>query len=188
MWRRPGVFAGCWAGATSGAWRGLLGSYVPVALIEAGLGATPVGVLVAVANGSSVAGSAIAGRTTRSSVARAYFACTLVAGIALGATGFLAGVWWLLGVALSLSGIAAGVLLTLGPALAADTVHPEERGDAIAVTGLFRAGALFVAPLGMAAMVLALPLAPALGIAGLTIALPAVAARGLRAHPALSGD
>jgi MFS family permease len=77
-------------------------------------------------------------------------------------------------VALAIAGIGAGILQTMGPALAADSVRPEERGDAIASNGTFRAATLLIAPLGVGAMVLALPIGVALGIAGALMLLPAV--------------
>ncbi|MFZ5850457.1 MAG: MFS transporter, partial [Actinomycetota bacterium] len=62
IWRRPGVATGCWAGASAGAWRGLLGSYVPVALEAARQPGTTTGALVSVANAASVVGAVVVGR------------------------------------------------------------------------------------------------------------------------------
>ncbi|MEU6134625.1 MFS transporter [Nocardioides sp. NPDC047086] len=180
LWRRPGVAAGCWAGVTAGAWRGLVGSYVPVVLTHAGHTSTVVGALVAVANATSVGGSAIAGRTSRAALSRAFAVCTVVTGVSLGVVGFLAGNAWLAGVALGVSGLASGTLQTLGPAIASDSVHPEERGEAIAVAGTFRAAALFVAPFGVAGLVLAIPLSAAIGVAGLLVTAPALTVTRLR--------
>lgn len=76
-------------------------------------------------------------------------------------------------VALAISGIGAGVLQTVGPAIAAEKVHPEERGDALALTGTFRATALFLSPLAMAGLVTLAPVTAALLAAGLLITAPA---------------
>lgn len=187
LWRRPGVAAGCWAGVTAGAWRGLVGSYVPVVLAHAGHASTVVGALVSVANAASVGGSAVAGRTSRAALPRAFAVCTVVAGVTLGVVGFLAGNAWLAGLALGVSGLAAGTLQTLGPAIATDSVHPEERGEAIAVAGTFRAAALFVAPFGVAGLVLVMPLSVAIGVAGLLVLAPAVTARRLGGALAVVG-
>jgi hypothetical protein len=65
----------------------------------------------------------------------------------------------------------------LGLAVASDAVHPEERGEAIAVSGTFRAGALFAAPLAVAGLVVVLPLAPAVALVGAAMTVPAVALR-----------
>ncbi len=91
LWRRPGVDIGCWGGVTAGAWRGLLGSYVPVALDAARQSPSTIGVLVSVANGAALVGSAAAGRVpvrwTRSTV----LSSMVVTGAATAATAALAG-------------------------------------------------------------------------------------------------
>jgi MFS family permease len=101
----------------------------------------------------------------------------VVAGVA---TALTAGVAWnaaLSAVVLLVSGIAAGAIQVLGQATAAESVHPEERGDAIAVTGTFRAAALFGAPLAVAGLVVVLPLAPAVALVGAAITVPALGLR-----------
>ncbi|NUR08117.1 MAG: hypothetical protein HOQ45_14055 [Nocardioidaceae bacterium] len=66
--------------------------------------------------------------------------------------------------------------------MASDAVHPEERGEAIAAAGTFRAAALLLSPLGVAAMLGVLPLAGAMGVAGVLMLLPAGTVGGLRRH------
>ena len=61
-------------------------------------------------------------------------------------------------------------------------MHPEERGEAIAATGAFRAAALFAAPLGAAAVVTVAPVAVALTVGGALIVAPAVFTRSLARH------
>jgi MFS family permease len=181
LWRRPGVDAGCWAGVTTGTWRGLLGSYVPVALSAAQLSSSTIGVLVAVASSAALTGTAIVGRLRR--IRRLVWSYALGAaatGIATALVAVLAASPWAVGAALVVSGLGAGALQTVGPAMAAEAVHPQERGDVIAVTGTFRAGALFVAPLAIAGMLAAVPLTLAMGVVGTAIALPALTARRLR--------
>jgi MFS family permease len=78
---------------------------------------------------------------------------------------------------LAISGLAAGALQTIGPAMATDAVHPDERGDAIAVAGTFRAGALFASPLIVTGLLGIAALGPAMAAVGLVIAAPAVLAR-----------
>jgi hypothetical protein len=75
--------------------------------------------------------------------------------------------------ALAVSGLGAGILQTVGPAIAADEVAAEERGDALALTGTYRAAALFLAPIGMAGLLLFIPLTASLIAAGLLITAPA---------------
>lgn len=180
LWRRPGVDIGCWAGVTAGAWRGLLSSYVPVALVAAQQSATVVGLLVTVANAASVLGSWLSGRLRAQDLAQGFAIGVLVTGLATAITGWVAGSPWVAGAALALSGLGAGAIQVVGPAVAAEAVHAQERGDAIAVTGIFRAAALFLSPLAVAGMVTVLPLSVALSVAGSLIAVPALGARRVR--------
>ncbi len=177
LWRRPGVDVGCWAGVTAGAWRGLLGSYVPVALAAARQSSSTIGALVSVANGAALVGSAVAARVRQGSSAQVVLAGIIVTGLTTAATATLASHVVLAAVVLAVSGLAAGILQVLGLALAAESVHPQERGEAIAVSGTFRAGALFAAPLAVAGLVLVLPLAPAVALVGAAMTVPAVALR-----------
>lgn len=173
LWQRRGVWEGCYAGVTAGAWRGLLGSYVPLALVHAGHGSLTVGVLVAVANAASIVGAWLVARVEDESRARhVLLVGTPVTGLALAAMGPLASSTVLAGLMLTLSGIAAGGLQVLGPASAADAVHPEERGEAIAVTGTWRAASLFVAPLATAGLVAVLPVGAAMAVTGVAMAVP----------------
>ena len=186
LWRRPGVGAGCWAGVSAGAWRGLVSSYVPVALQQAGQSASTIGALVSAANAASVAGAGLVGRISREGAWKALAAGTLAAGAGTAAVAAVAGSVPLAAMALALSGLGAGALQTVGPAVATEAVHPQERGEAIAVTGTFRAGALFAAPLGVAALILAVPLTAAMTLAGVLITVPVLAVRRRPAalHPA----
>jgi MFS family permease len=169
IWRRSGVDVGCWAGVSAGAWRGLLSSYVPVALDAARQPASTIGVLVSVANGASVVGSALVARVHGRWVVRSFVLGTLATGVATGLVALAAEAWWAAAALLAVSGLGAGALQTIGPAIATDSVHPEERGDAIAAAGTFRAAALFAAPLTVAGAVAVIPLAVAMGLAGALI-------------------
>lgn len=182
IWRRPGVDAGCWAGVSAGAWRGLLGSYVPVALDTARQSASTIGMLISVANLAQLLGSGVVGKLGGRGLVRAFAAGALTAGLGTAAVGLLAQDAILAGAALAVSGLGAGALQTVGPAVATDAVHPQERGEAIAATGAFRAAALFAAPLGAAAVVTFAPVGIALGLAGLIIVAPAVYTPSLATH------
>jgi MFS family permease len=173
LWRRAGVDIGCWAGVTAGAWRGLLTSYVPVALDAARQSASTIGVLVSAANGASLLGAALGGRLRRRWSTSAVALGIVATGLATAATTALAHSAMLCALVLIVSGLAAGAIQVLGPALATEAVHPEERGEAIAVTGTFRAGALFTAPLAVAGLVTLVPLASAIAVVGVAMTLPA---------------
>jgi MFS family permease len=177
IWRRPGVDVGCWAGVSAGAWRGLLSSYVPVVLDAARQSASTIGVLVSVANGASMVGSALVGRVRDRWVMRSFVLATLATGVATGLVAFAAEAWWAAAALLAVSGLGAGALQTVGPAIATDSVHPEERGEAIAAAGTFRAAALFAAPLAVAGAIAVIPLAVAMGLAGALITASAALVR-----------
>jgi predicted MFS family arabinose efflux permease len=174
LWRRRGVDVGCWAGVTAGAWRGLLTSYVPVALDAARQSASAIGVLISVANGASLLGAVVGGRLSRRWSTPAVALGIVATGLATAATSALAHSVLLSALVLTVSGLAAGAIQVLGPALATEAVHPEERGEAIAVTGTFRAGALFTAPLAVAGLVTLVSLAPAMAVVGVAMTLPAL--------------
>lgn len=176
VWRQPGVRAGCWAGVTAGAWRALLASYVPVALQQAGQPAGRIGVLVSVANGASIAGAVVIARVNRHGPRAPYVLATAAVGIGTACSAAVAGSFWLVAGVLAVCGLGEGILLTLGPALATDAVHPEDVGDAIAATGTFRAAALFASPVGVGALLAALPLTGAMALVGGAITLPVLAA------------
>lgn len=180
LWRRPGVDVACWAGGSAGAWRGVLGSYVPVVLEQAGQSSTAIGVLVSVANGAQVVGSAVVGRLHGAGIRRSLVLGVLATGLGTAAVGPLAGMAILAGAALLISGIGAGALQTVGPALASEAVGAEERGEAIASAGTFRAVALLLGPFAVAGMVTVLPLSAAIFAAGLLITVPAVGVGRLR--------
>ncbi|MFP5336486.1 MAG: MFS transporter [Actinomycetes bacterium] len=172
IWRRPGVDAGCWAGASAGAWRGLIGSYVPVALDAARLSPSLIGVLIAVANAAQLVGSAAVTRVAKRLLVRSLVVGTVTAGLGVGVVGLLAGNPWLAGAALAVSGLGAGVLQTAGPAVAVENVHPQERGAVMAASGTFRAAALMVSPLAAAALVAVAPVWVALAVGGGLILTP----------------
>ena len=177
MWRRPGVDVACWSGTTAGAWRALLTSYVPVALDRAGQSATTIGVLISAANFAQMVGTAGAGRVRSDRPTGALLAGILTTGGTTALTAAVADSIPLSALLLALSGVAAGSVQVLGPALAAESVHPEERGEAIAASGTFRAAALFAAPLAVAGLLAALPLTAAMAVVGAGMTLPALVLR-----------
>ncbi len=177
MYRRPGVALGCWGGFSAGAWRGVLGSYVPVALDLARQSASTIGILVSVANAAALVGSGVAGRIRAHAFRKVILIGMVAMGVATAAVPALASLIVPAALALIVSGVAAGLVQVLSLATASDAVHPEERGEAIAISGTFRAAALFVAPLAVAAMVLVIPLAAAVAVVGTAMTAPALALR-----------
>ncbi|MPY99405.1 MAG: MFS transporter [Actinophytocola sp.] len=178
IWRRSGVSGACWASMTTGAWRGLLGSYIPIVLEAAQQPPTMIGALVSIANVAVLIGSGLLARdwAARWSVVAM---ATLAAGVGTAATGFAAGSVTLAAAALATSGLGAGMLQTLGPAMATESVKPQEVGEAIVATGTFRAAAMFAGPLTVAGALAVLGVTVSLGLAavGALISLPALTAR-----------
>ena len=174
IWRRPGVSTAASMTTTAGAWRGMLNSYVPVVLAQAGQTAAVIGALISVTNGAALLGSALSTMARSAGIRFSLVFGVIAAGVGLAAVGLLAEFVLLTGAVLAFSGIGAGILQTVGPALASESVHPDEKGEAIASTGTFRASALFVAPAGTAGLVLIMPIGIALFAVGLLIAVPAL--------------
>lgn len=177
VWRRPGVDVGCYAAVTAGGWQALLTSYVPVALVAAGQNAATVGALVAVANGAMLIGAGISGRVRSRWQPPVVLAGILVGGTAIALTAALAGSVPLSALVLAAGGYVAGTLQVLGSAVVAESVHPEERGEAIAASGTFRALSMFGTPLAVAGLISVVPLAPAVAVVGVALGLPAVILR-----------
>jgi Major Facilitator Superfamily len=181
IWQRPGVDLACWAGFTAGGWRAMLGSYVPVILTAAGLGPSIVGALLALADGAAIAAGLWLVRHTPARAREAIEIGVVVSCVGLGVLPLVAGQAAVVAGIIALGGIGSGILTTIGPALASDSVAPNERGDAIAVAGTFRAAALLATPAGVAAGLAFVTLPVGMVVAAIGLAIPAVAS-GLRAR------
>ncbi|WP_324274955.1 MFS transporter [Blastococcus brunescens] len=168
----PLVVTGSAAAGVAGAWQGLLGSYVPAVLGAAGHAAGVVGVLVALANAANTASSAALTRVrVRSAPATLATSCLAVA-LGVGLLGLAGRSGAAAGACLVISGLGAGVLQVLGYSVASESVHREERGQAIAMTGTVRAAAMFGSPLAVSGLLQVAGIAAALGVVGLALLLP----------------
>jgi MFS family permease len=181
VWRRPGVGLASWGGASAGAWRSLMNSYVPIVLDQARQSSSVIGSVVALANAASIASGAMAGWIREARLRSWLVGGVLVTGVGLALFGLLASHAVAGGVALAVSGLGAGLLQTVGPALATEAVEEDERGEAIASAGTFRAAALFAAPLSVAALVAVMTVPAAIAVAGVALALPPLLTRRSRA-------
>jgi MFS family permease len=188
MWRRPGVDAGCWAGVTAGAWRGLMDSFVPVALERARHSSATIGLLVSVANAAAVVASVLVRKLSPGSMRRIYVTSMLAAALGLAWFGPASESALLAAAALAVSGLGAGVLQTLGPATAASSVDADEKGDAMAAYGAMRTAAMFAAPLVTSGALVVASLPTALTGMGCLLALPVVAAHSLSGAGARPSD
>ncbi|THG33308.1 MFS transporter [Naasia lichenicola] len=156
-----------------GAWAVISATYVPIVFTAADWNEVAIGAVIALANGALLASNLFCGR-----LAIERFVPVLRIGsvlVGLGISGLaLIGVAPAVSVALLiLSGAGMGTVMTIGPALAAESVHPEERGQAMAITGSYRAGALLGVPLVVTAASLVLPIAPILLVLGIAVGGPA---------------
>jgi hypothetical protein len=169
--RRPPVIRGSAASWGGGAWSALLVSYVPVILA----GEQPtvvVGVLVAVANGANIVGSAVVGVIPPGRTGAWLVAGTVANGCGLAVVAPAASSVWTAAAALIVCGLGSGALLTIGPVLATEAVSDDERAGAIAVTGGARAAGLLVTPLIVAGAISVMPLAAAMAVMGAVLAVP----------------
>jgi len=158
---RAGVDVAVWATFVAGTWWSMLGSYVPVLAVGAGLGPTDVGLLVSLSEGSGAVMMLALRWLNPARIKPIVRAAPLIemaalAGIALAPA--LLPVYIGLVVA---AGAAGGAVTVLAPALVTRTASEQEHGDAIALTGTSRAVALLGAPAVVGAMlsIVALPMA-----------------------------
>jgi MFS family permease len=170
--REPGVAMGVSANAVAGAWRGVIGSYVPVALDEGRKSSVTIGFIVTVANAASIVGSLIAPRVPEVRVRAALVIGALLAAVTTMVCGFGELPAVVFACALAIGGLGVGVLQVLGVTVASSGVAPELRGDAVAVTGSLRALALFVSPIGIAALLPVLGLGAAVFVVSVAMLAP----------------
>ena len=181
--RLEGVDMACWANVVGGVWWAMIGSYVPVILVGAGLVPSVIGLLVTLSEGAGAAMLVVLRRTPVARVPRivragAFAEMLALAGIALAPHHFLAYAPLLI-----LGGGAAGCVTGLAPALVALAAAEQEHGDALALSGTFRSLALLGAPalVGASLAIVALPVA-IVAIAA-AVAAPGVVLAGRRVLP-----
>ncbi len=173
--RRDGVDVACWSSVVGGGWWAMLGSYIPVILVGAGLGAGAVGWLVTLSEGASILGilalRGLAAARVRPAVVIGSFGTAIVlVGMAVAPGDPLA-----YALLLVLGGLASGTVTTLGPALASLAATADEQGDALSLTGMFRAAALLATPALVGALLGMVSLAAAMSLLGVGLGLPGAA-------------
>ena len=177
---REGVGAACWANVVGGVWWSMIGSYVPVILVGAGLGPTVIGLLVTLSEGAGALALLVLRRTPVALVPRIVRAGAFGEMVALAGIAIAPPVAAAYGAFLILGGAAAGCVTGLAPALVTMAAGEQEQGDALALSGTFRSLALLGAPalVGASLAVISLPLA----VASLAVAaaVPGLLLRGRR--------
>lgn len=174
IWTRDGVDLACWASFSAGGWRAMQGSYVPIVLTNAGLVPGVVGVLLSLSDVMATVATGVLIRITPRSSRAAIELSVVAIAIGLGAVAFVAGNVLLAAACIGLAGLGYGLLTTIGPALASDSVRAEERGEALAVAGTFRAAAILATPAGVAFGLSVVALPVGLLTAGVLLAAPAL--------------
>jgi len=170
--RRDGVDVACWASVVGGGWWAMLGSYIPVILVGAGVGAGGIGWLVTLSEAASIAGILVlrrlpGGRIRGVVQIGSYTAALVLAGLAVlpdALAGFAA--------LLIIGGVASGAITTLAPAMASLAATPEEQGDVLALSGTFRAAALLAAPAAVGALLAVVALPAGMVLLGAGLGLP----------------
>ncbi len=174
---RKDVGLACWSSAVSGLWWSMVGSYFPVLGVGLGIGSVGIGWLITAAEGAGMV-ALIALRGVRSERVRpivvAASAGTLAAliAVAVAASSDIEAITLAFAVAMTAGGAVSGTITTLAPALASLAAGPDEQGDALALTGMFRAGALLAAPAAVGAMLGVVGVPAAIVVATATLGLP----------------
>jgi hypothetical protein len=179
--RHPGVRLGMWASIAVGLWRGLLASYVPIALDAGGSTEATIGVVVAIANGAAIVGGYLAMRVDGSQVASAtawWSTITLISTAIVGYdlhASFIA-------IALTGGGMAIGLIQVLAITAVSEAVHPELQADAVTLAGVARGITLSGAPLGVAGMLVVTGLGPVVLVVTAVLVAPAAYFSGREAR------
>ena len=165
--RREGVDMACWANVVGGVWWSMIGSYVPVILVGAGLMPSIIGLLVTLSEGAGAAMLVVLRRTPVRLVPRIVRAGAFTEMVALVAIALAPHTALAYAAFLILGGGAAGCVTGLAPALVALAAGEQEHGDALALSGTFRSLALLGAPALVGTL---------LGFVALPVAMIAIAA------------
>lgn len=184
IWRRPGVDLACWAGYSAGGWRAMLSSFVPVALTAAGQTPEIVGTLMASSEAAGMAPAGLLLKLRTPDIRRMIELGVVLVALALAVFPVVAGSVLLAGLALVVGGVGSGLMTSLGAALASQSVGPEEQGEAIAVAGTFRAGALLITPAAVSVALLVVSLPVGMVVAAGAIGGPSLFAAVRRTRPA----
>lgn len=171
--RNPGVRVGVWASIAVGLWRGLLGSYVVIALENSGNSNTAIGTVVAIANGSAIVGGYMATQVPERRVPASTAWWSAVTAVTTLAVGFDLNVQVVTALLVG-GGLAVGLIQVHAITAVSEAVHRELRGDAVTLAGASRGITLSGTPLGVAGLLLVTGLGPAVAIVTAVLVAPAV--------------
>jgi hypothetical protein len=172
--RRDGQAVAAWGSAVAGAWWAMVGSYIPVLLVAGGFGAGAVGLAVSVSEAAGAVVLALVRGLSPVRAARLVRRAAVVLPIVLVAIALGPAVLPVYLVLLVAGGATSGTLTALAPAVASAAATPAEQGDALAISGAFRAGALLVAPATVGGLLAVVPLGTALAGFAAAFMVPSV--------------
>jgi hypothetical protein len=174
--RRDGVDIAVWSSAVGGGWWSMMGSYVPVIAVGAGIGAAGAGWLITISEGSGLLALLALRRVQPGRIRPIVWTAGFVtAGALVGVAGVaVAGASAALAFAplRVVGGAASGTVTTLGPAMASLAARPEEQGDALALPGMSRAAALLVAPASVGVLLAVVSVPVAVAVVAIGLGLP----------------
>ena len=170
--RRDGVDVACWASVVGGTWWSMMGSFVPVVLVGAGFGSIAIGWLITASEGAGAVALLLLRRLPEARIGRVVKAGALIAMSALAAIALVPAGPVAYATLLLVGGASNGAVTTLAPAMASVVAGPHEQGDALALAGTFRAGALLSAPATVGALLAILPLATAITVVAAAVTAP----------------
>jgi MFS family permease len=173
--RRSGVDLACWASVIGGLWWSMMGSYVPVILVGAGIGSIGIGWAVTASEAAGTVALLAFRNVPRARIRPALQLGGLVASVALIGIAFAPQELVVYFALLIVGGAAGGLITTLSPALATLVAGPDEQGDALSLTGAFRAAALFASPAAVGVLVGTLLAGPAMAVVSALTGLSGVA-------------
>ena len=180
--RRDGVDVACWASAVGGVWWSMIGSFIPVILVGAGVEPVGIGWLITASEAAGTAALLLLRGVRHQLLGRVVRTAAVITMGALVAIALVPGNLTAYAILLVVGGAANGSITTLAPAMASVVAGPEEQGDALSLTGMFRAGALFGAPAAVGGLLGMVPLAGAISLAATVVILPGLAVgRSLKA-------
>jgi hypothetical protein len=150
--QRDGVDVACWATIVGGAWWSMIGSYIPVLLVHGGVGAQVIGLLVTASEGAGTAALLALRNIPGRLIRRAVRVGAVVSTLALIAVALAPANVAIYAALLITGGGASGSVTTLAPALASLAAGEHEQGDALALSGMFRAASLLGTPAAVGAL------------------------------------
>lgn len=165
LWTRDVVLGSCMSGV-AGAWRGLLDSFIPILLVALAYSESETSFLVAVSSAAIFVGAFLASPVSRLSHTPVYVVGVVLTSAVLVMLGALGRNDGLIVGAIIVGGLISGLFQTVGTAVAARSASADDRGDAVAVTGIFRSAAILAVPGIMTVMTAAVPVMSVFVISG----------------------